>query len=229
MINISSSDGGEFEAYIAMPTVEKAPAIIAISDILGLQEDFKRLCDDFAKSGYIVIAHDCFWRTDDPGVMPLTEEGKSRGLARAQPRQERIEAGMQDIADITAYLKSLPECNGKVAVMGFCYGGPYAILGPARLGLDAGIAFHGSDMHLWIDEFAEVKVPSTLHWGENDHLLSAENLQLFKETTDQNSNIDLHIYDDAPHGYSVPGRPVHAAEAAEHSFSCAREIMATLI
>ena len=30
--------------------------------------------------------------------------------------------------------------------MGFCYGGPYAILGPKRLGYAAGISCHGTQM-----------------------------------------------------------------------------------
>ena len=54
---------------------------------------------------------------------------------RSQPRLEKIKTGERDMADVLTHLKTLAQFNGRAATMGFCYGGPYAILGPeaARL------------------------------------------------------------------------------------------------
>ena len=62
---------------------------------------------------------------------------------RSQPRLEKIKTGERDMADTLAHLRTLPQFNGRAATMGFCYGGPYAILGPKRLGYAAGISCHG--------------------------------------------------------------------------------------
>ncbi len=59
--------------------------------------------------------------------------------------------------------------NGRAAVIGFCYGGPYAILGPKRLGYEAGIACHGSQMFDFIDELEGLDLPVCLIWGDQDH------------------------------------------------------------
>jgi len=40
----------------------------------------------------------------------------------------------------------IAQFNGRAATMGFCYGGPYAILGPKRLGYDAGVSCHGTQL-----------------------------------------------------------------------------------
>lgn len=57
----------------------------------------------------------------------------NRAAERAQPRLERIKAGEADMADTLAYLRTLASFNGRAATVGFCYGGPHAILGPKRL------------------------------------------------------------------------------------------------
>ena len=59
--------------------------------------------------------------------------------AKIKLENAKIEAGEADMADTLAEVRKLPQYNGRAAAMGFCYGGPYAILGPERLGYAAGI------------------------------------------------------------------------------------------
>jgi carboxymethylenebutenolidase len=63
------------------------------------------------------------------------------------------------MADTRAHIRALPQSNGRAAVMGFCYGGPYAILGPKRLGYDAGISCHGTRMLDFIGDLDGVRAP----------------------------------------------------------------------
>ena len=64
--------------------------------------------------------------------------------------------------------------------MGFCYGGPYAILGPKRLGYDAGISCHGTRMLDFIDELNGVTAPVCIIWGDQDHAAPAEVLDAYR-------------------------------------------------
>src|SRR5256885_9858716 len=59
---------------------------------------------------------------------------------------EKIKQGEADMADTLARLGELPEFNGSAVAMGFCYGGPYAILAPKRLGYTAGVSCHGTQI-----------------------------------------------------------------------------------
>src|SRR5262245_8376427 len=136
-IKIRSSGGGEFDCYLALPSAPgKVPAIVLACAIVGVDKDLRDIADEFASHGYIAAAPDLFWRSV-PG--PL-EHGDSRTRPRGQPRLEKIAAGEADMADTVKHIRTLPQCNGRAAAMGFCYGGPYAIIGPKRLGYDAGLS-----------------------------------------------------------------------------------------
>ena len=121
-VKIRLSGGGEFDCYLVVPKTDApVPAMVLASAIHGVDADIRGIADEFAADGYIVAAPDLFWRTV-PGPLPRSDE---RSKARAQPRLERIKTGEADLADTLAFLRSLPQFNGKAAVMGFCYGGPY--------------------------------------------------------------------------------------------------------
>ncbi len=143
-IKIRSSGGGEFDCYLAMPARDgKQPAIVLAAAVHGVDKDIRDLADEFASHGFIAAAPDLFYRSI-PGPLPADDK---RSSERAQPRLEKIKAGEADMVDTLAHLRTLPQFNGRAAAMGFCYGGPYAILGPKRLGYDAGISCHGTRLH----------------------------------------------------------------------------------
>ena len=142
-IKVPSSAGGAFDCYLALPdSPNRTPAMVFACAIIGVDQDLRDLCDEFAAHGYIAAAPDLFWRTV-PG--PLVHEDP-RTRPRGQPRLEKIKTGETDMADTLAYVRTLPQHNGRAATMGLCYGGPFAILGPKRLGFDAGVSCHGSQM-----------------------------------------------------------------------------------
>ncbi|HZS66106.1 MAG TPA: dienelactone hydrolase family protein, partial [Burkholderiales bacterium] len=156
-IRIKSTDGGEFDCYLVTPsTRDKTPAIVLASAIHGVDEDLRGIANEFAARGYIAAAPDLFWRTPTPG--PLKRDDP-RSAPRGQPRLERIKAGERDIADVLPVLRKEPLFNGHAAVIGFCYGGPFAVLGPKRLGYDAGISCHGTQMLDFIGEFDGLAKP----------------------------------------------------------------------
>ena len=161
-IKIRASGGGEFDCYVIVPKTDKpVPAIVLASAIHGVDPDIHELADEFAAKGFIAAAPDLFWRSV-PG--PLAREDE-RAAKRSQPRLEKIKAGEQDLKDTLAHLRTLPQFNGNAAVMGFCYGGPYAILGPKRLGYAAGISCHGTQLQDYIKELDGVQRAGLHHLG----------------------------------------------------------------
>ena len=124
-VKVRSREHGEFDCYLGLPKDDgKTPAVVLASAIMGVDQDIRELVDGFAAQGYIAAAPDLFWRSL-PG--PLSREDQ-RAAERSQSRLEKIKAGESDMADTLAHIRTLPQSNGRAAVMGFCYGGPYAIL-----------------------------------------------------------------------------------------------------
>ena len=200
-IRIRSSAGdGELDCYLAVPATDgKAPAIVLASAVHGVDKDVRDLADEFAAHGYIAAAPDLFWRSL-PG--PLASDDK-RASERSQPRLEKIKAGEADMADTLAHLRRLPQFNGRAAAMGFCYGGPYAILGPKRLGYHAGISCHGTRMLDFIAELDGVTAPVCIIWGDQDHAAPAEVLDAYRGVPARMANVEVHIFPGVLHGYMM--------------------------
>jgi carboxymethylenebutenolidase len=201
-VKIRSSDGGEFDCYLVTPKTEAAvPAMVLASAIHGVDADIRAIADEFATDGYIVAAPDLFWRSV-PGPLPREDE---RARSRAQPRLERIKAGESDLVDMLGFLRTLPQFKGHAAVMGFCYGGPYAIIGPKRLGYAAGISCHGTQMLDYIKEIEGVQAPVCIIWGDRDHAAPANVLDAYRAIAPQIKILDLHIFPGILHGYMMTG------------------------
>jgi carboxymethylenebutenolidase len=219
-IRIRSSEGGEFDCYLAAPETDgQVPAIVLASAVHGVDADIRAIAEEFAAHDFIAAAPDLFWRSI-PG--PLSHDD-DRTKQRSQPRLEKIKTGERDMADTLAHLCKLPQFNGRAAAMGFCYGGPYAILGPKRLGYAAGISCHGTRMIDYIHELAGVDEPVCIIWGDQDHQAPAEVLNAYRGLPPQMKNAEVHIFPGVLHGYMMPGSP-KAFHQETRDFSMARAL-----
>jgi carboxymethylenebutenolidase len=219
-IKIRSSESGEFDCYLAMPQAGgETAAVVLASAVHGVDKDIRDLADEFAGHGFIAAAPDLFWRTV-PG--PLTH-ADSRSQARSQPRLEKIKTGESDMKDTLAHLGTLPQFNGRAAAMGFCYGGPYAILGPKRLGYAAGISCHGTQMLDYIQELDGVTQPVCIIWGNQDHRAPPPVLDAYRPVPARLKNVEVHIFPGVLHGYMMPGSP-KAFDQKTRDFSMGRAL-----
>jgi carboxymethylenebutenolidase len=220
-IKVRSSGGGEFDCYVVTPDGDrKVPAMVLASAVHGVDKDMRAIADEFASCGYIVAAPDLFWRSV-PG--PLSRDD-NRTRSRSQPRPEKIKAGEADLIDTLAEVRTQQaQFNGRAAVMGFCYGGPYAILGPKRLGFAAGVACHATQMLDYLSELEGVTQPVCLLWGDQDHAAPAEVLDAYRKAAAQKNNLELHIFPGVQHGYMMPDS-VKAYDQASRDFSMQRAL-----
>jgi carboxymethylenebutenolidase len=128
-----------------------------------------------------------------------------------------VEQGMKDIEDVIADLKNRPECNGKVGMLGFCFGGRYVHLSAARLGIDAGAAFHGTAIGKNLEETNKITCPMSLHFGENDPVVPMEEVNAIKAAYAGKTNVDIVVYEGAGHSFSMPSNQGFDADVAKAS------------
>jgi carboxymethylenebutenolidase len=199
-VKIRSSGGGEFDCYVVAPKTDgPMPAIVLASAVHGVDADIRGIADEFASKGFVAAAPDLFWRSI-PGPLPRDDD---RAAKRSQPRLQRIEAGESDLKDTLAYLRTLSQFNGNAAVMGFCYGGPYAILGPKRLGYAAGISCHGTQLQDFVKELDGVDKPVCIIWGDRDHVAPAPVLDAYRAVPARMQNVEVHIFPGVQHGFMM--------------------------
>ena len=219
-IKIRSREGKDFDCYLVTPdAVGQVPAIVLASAVHGVDGDIRALADEFASHGYIAAAPDLFWRSV-PGPLGRDDD---RTKTRSQPRLEKIKAGEADLADTLAEVRKLPQFNGKAATMGFCYGGPYAILGPKRLGYAAGISCHGTQMLDYIKELDGVSAPVCIIWGDQDHAAPPPVQEAYRGVPARMKNVEVHIFPGVQHGYMMRGNP-KAFSQETYKFSMARAL-----
>ena len=73
-LTIKTSDG-DFSAYVARPSAAKAPAIVVIQEIFGVNAVMRAIADDLAAQGYLAICPDLFWRIE-PGI-DITDQSEA--------------------------------------------------------------------------------------------------------------------------------------------------------
>ena len=216
----ASSHGAQFDCYMVVPEGSaKVPALVIACAIHGVDRDIRQIADEIASHGYIVAAPDLFWRSV-PG--PL-ERNDDRTKGRGQPRLPKIQAGEADMTDTLAEVRKLSQFNGRAAVMGFCYGGPYAILGPKRLGYDAGVSCHGTQLLDYIGELEGVTQPVCINWGDKDHAAPAPVLEAYRKIGERMKNVEVNIFPGILHGYMMK-ESVEAYDQKTRDFTMERTL-----
>jgi len=219
-VKVPSSSGGAFDCYLALPgSSSPTPAIVLANAIVGVDEDLRGIADEFAAAGYIAAAPDLFWRTV-PGPLPH-EDPRTR--PRGQPRLEKIRTGETDMVNTLQYVRTLPQHNGRAAVMGFCYGGPYAVLGPKRLGYDAGLSCHGTQLLDFIEELHGLSAPICIMWGDKDFAAPPAVRDAYRAAAGRQTNLEVHVFPGIDHGYMFP-HSAPAFDSKTRAFSMSRAL-----
>ncbi|MBB6255295.1 dienelactone hydrolase family protein [Nitrospirillum iridis] len=177
MIPIAVPDG-TFHAYVARPATVPAPAVVVLHEVFGVNADIRQTCDELAAQGFLAVAPDLFWR-QEPGVdlRVDTEADWQHGL-KLYLAFDR-DAGARDIAAVVRSVADLPDCTGKVAVLGYCLGGLMAFLTAARSPVDAAVAYHGGDTEKYLDEVGGLTAPLLVHLaGEDEYIPQAAMAQI---------------------------------------------------
>jgi carboxymethylenebutenolidase len=200
-----------FDGYLATPRTDAlAPGILLITAIFGTDDTMKELADAWAADGFIVSVPDIFWR-----VHP----GPTADMEIAFGRYEAFDPdqGMLDIEDLVKDLKTRPQCSGKVAMLGFCFGGRYAQLGAARLGIDAAAAFHGTKIGLHLDETPKVTCPVSFHFGDQDPAVPMDEVAAIQAAYADHANAEIGVHAGAVHNFSMPGKDGYHPDVAKTS------------
>jgi carboxymethylenebutenolidase len=170
-IGIEGRDGS-FNAYIVRPKTLPAPAVVVLQELFGVNADIRKHCDELAEQGFLAVAPDLFWR-QEPGVdLSVTSEADWAHGLRLYGAYDR-DAGATDVKDTVNAVRNLRECNGKVALLGYCLGALMVFLTAVRnSGVDAAVAYHGGDTEKYLGEVDGLRTPILMHLAEEDEFIS---------------------------------------------------------
>lgn len=192
----SDQDGVMLSGFLVQPVPEGPyPGIVMIHEWWGLNDQVKSMADILAREGYVVLAVDLF-----EGNVATTVEGAQANL-RDNPNEEtlpKMQAAVQ-------YLKNLPNVEpGRMASLGWCYGGGQSFQLGINEDLNATVIYYG---RISTDEadLVELTEPVLGIFGAEDTSIPVEDVREFERILkEQGTPVDIHIYEGAGHAFANP-------------------------
>jgi carboxymethylenebutenolidase len=206
MIELTAGDEHKFSAYRADPADAPKGAVVILQEPFGVNPHIRKVADDFAAKGYVAIAPSLFDRAQIGVELGYDDDGLSAGLNLMQ--QVVTERSLDDIQATVDAVKSV----GKVAIVGYCWGGYLAYLAANRInGLACAIGYYGTGI---VDDYREKrKIPTLLHFAENDPLIPLDDVVQFRA---RRPDVSAFSYPTATHGFNCDERDSYD-EAAAHA------------
>jgi len=204
----SEKGGGAIKALLSQPVdaKKKLGGIVVVHENRGLNPYIEDVGRRAALAGFITIAPDALTPL---GGYPGNDD-KGRELQSKRDRNEMLE----DFIAAFDYLKANPDCNGKVGVVGFCFGGWIANMMAVRIpDLAAAVPFYGTQPSK--EQVPQIKAPLLLHYAGLDTRVN-EGWPAYEEALKQNKKeYTAYIYPGVNHGFHNDTTPRYDKAAAE--------------
>lgn len=208
-INYSSpKGGGTIKGLLSEPAdaKKKLGGIIVVHENRGLNPYIEDVARRAALAGFITLAPDAL--TPLGGYPGNDDEGRTMQAKRDKGEME------EDFIAAYEYLKNHKDCNGKVGVVGFCYGGGIANMMAVRVpDLAAAVPFYGSQPA--IEDVPKIKAPLMLHYAALDTRITEGWPAYEKALKENGKKYQAFIYENANHGFHNNTTPRYDKAAAE--------------
>lgn len=204
----SEKGGGTIKALLSKPagTTKKLGGIIVVHENRGLNPYIEDVGRRAAVAGFISIAPDALTPL---GGYPGNDD-KGRELQSKRDKNEMLE----DFIAAFEFLKKHPDCNGKIGVVGFCFGGWIANMMAVRVpDLAAAVPFYGGQPAKEL--VPQIKAPLLLHFGELDTHVNEGWPAYESALKEQHKEYTAYVYPGVNHGFHNDTTPRYDKPAAE--------------
>jgi carboxymethylenebutenolidase len=198
----SPKGSGSIKGYLVRPlsadtrseTVTKLPGVIVVHENRGLNPHIEDIARRFALANFMAFAPDGLTSLGGyPG-----DDYKGGQMFNKIDKDKMSE----DMVAAAMWLKSRPDCTGKIGATGFCYGGSTANMLAVRLGADLAAAapFYGGPPAP--EDIPKIKAAILVHHGELDTRLVATWPAYDQALNAAHVPHDGYIYPGAVHGFN---------------------------
>ena len=203
-------DGRSVETFVVYPeSKDKRPVVLVIHEIFGMTDWVQDLADQVAEAGYIAVAPDLLSGMGPNGGRSSSfPEGKTmEAVSKLNPDQ--VTADLNAAAD---YGTKLPASNGKLFVVGFCWGGGQSWrFATNRADLSAAFVFYGPPPDK--DAMSRIKAPVYGFFAGNDARIGAMIPDAITNMKAAGKTFEPVTYDGAGHGFMRAGEAPDANDA----------------
>jgi len=187
-ISFPCDDGFSMRGVLTLPErAEPRPGLLLIYEVLGLNDEMKRVAREFAAEGYVVLIPDLF----DRGPKVFCVARAVRSIMRQQGQT------IDDLEAARRYLASLSEVDAsRLGVVGFCMGGGFAIVLAMRGHYKAAAPFYGA-----VPDELPAACPMVASYGARDKPLEKAPALLRRHLDRLGVPADIKVYEGAGHSF----------------------------
>ena len=232
-VAIRGYDGDRINAYFSRPLgAGPYPGIILISHMPGWDELNREVARRFTQHGFMTLCPNIYQRFGEGSPEAVANKAREAGMVPDA-------SVMGDVESSLDYLKSMPQSNGKVGVIGMCSGGRHAFLAGCQVkGLDAVVECWGGGVVQAnvtpiqpvapIDLTAQLGCPMIGIFGNDDQHPSPEQVDQHEAALKAaGKSYQFYRYDGAGHAIWNYARDSYRADAAMDSWNKALDFFAT--
>lgn len=204
-VSTTLGDGTKVNASLALPDAGRAPAVLLIHEWWGLNDQIKSVAAELARLGYVALAVDLYH-----GKVASTAEG-------AQSLMKSVDAGeaTRTLSTWIEWLRGHDRVNGKVATIGWCFGGGWSLNASIAAPVDATIIYYG-DLRRPAKDLESLRGPVLGHFATQDGWINEAMVNGFKNEMEKAGKADmLTVYwYDADHAFANPSGARYDADDA---------------
>ncbi len=204
----SPKGGGKIKGLLSRPVNnnKKLPGVVVVHENRGLNPHIEDVGRRAGLEGFLSLAPDAL--TPLGGYPGNDDDGRT--LQAKRDRNEMLE----DFIAAFHYLKSHPECNGNVGVVGFCFGGWISNMMAVQIPeLKAAVPFYGGQPDT--EEVPAIKAPLLLHFAELDARVNAGWPAYEEALKKYNKDYKAYFYPETNHGFHNDTTPRFDEAAAK--------------
>jgi len=217
---VALESGGLPVQVLGPDDASRVPGLVVVPSIFGPAPDLLDALAPLAEDALVVVP-DPFWH-EGGGVVPYADHDAAIGRLRGFDRDRCFD-------EMTAAIRWAGErCNGRVAGLGICFGGPVVLHAAGQGLLQALITWHGSRMENFLDRAHEISCPVRFHFGEADPVTPPEAIDKIRAAFASHPDASFVVHPGLVHGFSHEGECYDEA-AAQMGIDATRELLAGLL
>lgn len=208
----SPQGGGTIKGLLCIPNdiVQKPGGVVVVHENRGLNPYIEDVARRAALAGFISLAPDA--------LTPLGGYPGNDDDGREMQSQRDLMEMLEDFIAAAEYLKDHEACNGKVGVVGFCFGGWISNMMATRVSwLAAAVPFYGRAAVT--EEVPNINAPLLIHYAELDTRVNEGWPEYEAALKTHDKEYTMYMYPGANHGFHNDTTPRYDKEAAELAWS----------
>jgi carboxymethylenebutenolidase len=213
-VTIATPSGRNVTAALALPDATPAGTVLLIHEWWGLNDQIRSVAADYARAGYVALAVDLY--NGEVAADPPDAQRLSRGMDGGEAT-ETLVAWID-------WLRASNDGNGKVATIGWCFGGGWSLNASLAAPVDATVIYYGN-VRKSADELAALSGPVLGHFGTLDRFINKEMVDGFVAEMDKTGKpYAVHWYT-ANHAFANPSGRAFDSEDSELAWSRTAEFL----